>query len=658
MIRASLTAPILRLHDVLARSFLECRGILVSPCAAHNGYHSTRGVYRNAGKNQNFIFKAGRPGYLCSMAEHSRSGERVLRGIPVSSGVRRGKTLVLGKTTEAIPRHEISEAEIPQEIQRLQQALVETRHQLQEVQRKVSQAMGAKDARIFDAHLLVLDDPMLIDEVSRTIHEQKVNVEHAFHQVAEKYAATLGGLDDEYLRERAGDMRDVAARVLDNLLGRQNESDLRRIKEPCIIIGYDLTPSTTALMDKKMVLGFATDVGSKTSHTAILARSLQIPAIVGLHDASQHLQSGQYVLLDGYNGLLILNPTDQTLFEYGQLVRKQINLEERLRDIKDEPAVTLDNIRVTLSANVEQAADTEYVLACGAEGVGLFRTEYLFLNREVLPTEEEQYQEYRQVAAALKPQPVVIRTLDLGGDKFLSHLQMPQELNPFLGWRAIRFCLQERDIFRAQLRAILRAAAEGNVKMMYPMISGVEELNQANALLEEYKRELAAENVPFDANLEVGAMIEIPSAVLTADALAKRVKFFSIGTNDLVQYSLAVDRLNERIAHLYEPTHPAMVRLIKATVDAGHQHGIWVGVCGEMAGDPTLAPLLLGLGVDELSAAVSIVPQVKFLIRRLKMSDAKELAEFALNCESGAEILARSQALAKRIAPALFENQN
>jgi phosphotransferase system enzyme I (PtsI) len=378
--------------------------------------------------------------------------------------------------------------------------------------------------------------------------------------------------------------------------------------------------------------------------------------VVGLHDASRQLKSGQYVLLDGYNGLLVTNPTDQTLFEYGQLVRKQVNLQEKLRDIRDEIAITLDGVRITLSANIEQAGDAENVRACGAEGVGLFRTEYLYLNRETLPTEEEQFEAYRKVAAALKPHPVVIRTLDLGGDKFISHLWMPQELNPFLGWRAIRFCLQERDIFRAQLRAILRAAVEGNIKMMYPMISGLEELNQSNELLEECRRELKAENIPFGDPLDTGAMIEIPSAVLTADALAKRVKFFSIGTNDLIQYSLAVDRLNEKIAHLYEPTHPAMVRLIRATVEAGRRNSIWVGVCGEMAGDPALVPLLLGLGVDELSVAISVVPQIKFLIRRLKLADARDLAEFALNCESGPEILARSQALARRLAPSLFED--
>src|SRR5256885_14341300 len=592
------------------------------------------------------------------MSEHSRSGEKILRGIAVSGGVCRGKIVVLGKVRDTIPLREISEAEVAQEIQRFEHALLQTRQQVLEVQRKVNEAMGAQDASIFDAHLLVLEDPTLIDEVTRVIQEQKVNAAYAFRQVAEKYAATLSSMDDEYLRERAADLRDVTARVLDNLLGRTDETALHKLKESCIIISEDLSPSTTALLDKKMVLGFATDIGSKTSHTAIMARSLEIPAVVGLHDASKQLSTGQYVLLDGFNGLLVINPTDQTLFEYGQLVRKRVNLQEKLRDIRDESAITLDGVRITLSANVEQAADTEHVRACGAEGVGLFRTEYLFLNRETLPDEEEQYQAYRQVAVALKPDSVVVRTLDLGGDKFLSHLQVPQELNPFLGWRAIRFCRQERDIFRAQLRAILRAAVEGNIKMMYPMISGLDELHQANALVEQYKNELRTDGVPFNEALEIGAMIEIPSAVLTADALAKCVRFFSIGTNDLIQYTLAVDRMNERIAHLYEPAHPAMVRLIQATVEAGRRNGIWVGVCGEMAGDPALTALLLGLGVDELSVAMSAVPPIKYLIRRLRMSDARALAEFALNCVSASEILARSQALAQKIAPGLFENKN
>ncbi|MEW6306740.1 MAG: phosphoenolpyruvate--protein phosphotransferase [Verrucomicrobiota bacterium] len=591
------------------------------------------------------------------MPESAHKGERVYRGIPVSPGVCQGKLVVLGRNRNEITQRSLADYELAHEVQRLEQALIQTRHDILEVQKKISDSMGAHDALIFDAHLLVLEDPTLLDEVTRMINEQKVNVEYAYSQVAEKYAATLGAIDDEYLRERAADMRDVTARVMNHLMGRAEHNDLPKLKEPSIIISHDLAPSITAQLDKKMVRGFGTDIGSRTSHTAIMARSLQIPAVVGLHNASEILMAGEYALLDGYNGLIYIDPTDQTLFEYGQIVKKQRTLQENLRQLTDQPATTLDGVHVILSANLEQPQDAENVQLSGAEGVGLFRTEYLFINRDTLPGEEEQYQAYRGVAAALKPHPVVIRTLDLGGDKFLSHLQVPEEMNPFLGWRAIRFCLQEKEIFRAQLRAILRASAEGNVKMMYPMISGVDELDQANQLVEECRNELRAQNVPFDANMEIGAMIEIPSAALAATALARRVKFFSIGTNDLVQYSLAVDRMNERIAHLYEPTHPAILSLIKMTVDAAKKQGIWVGVCGEMAGDPAAVPLLLGLGVNELSVTSAAVPQIKFLIRRLKMAEAQALAEFALNCESPAEILSRSEALARSVAPSLFESQ-
>jgi phosphotransferase system enzyme I (PtsI) len=584
-------------------------------------------------------------------------GERTFRGIAVSAGVCRGKILVLGRGRPNITKRQLTESELAEEINRLEKALIQTRQEILEVQRRVSEGMGAHEGSIFDAHLLVLEDRTLLDEVIRVIQEERVNAEYAFHMVAERYATTLAAIEDDYLRERATDMRDVTVRVLNNLLGIESEVDLRNLKEPCIVISHDLTPSNTAQLDRRNVLGFATDVGSKTSHTAIMARSLRIPAVVGLKDLSGQLESGLYALLDGYNGNVVINPTDQTLFEYGQLGKHQESLQHKLQDILLKPAVTLDGHRVFLSANIEQAAAAAEVKSSGAEGVGLFRTEYLFINRDRWPAEETQYQAFRQAAAALKPLPLVIRTLDLGGDKYLAHLQMPDEINPFLGWRAIRFCLQERELFREHLRAILRASAEGNVKMMYPMISGLDELKQANALVEEYKAELRAEGIPFDENLEIGAMIETPSAVIVADSLAKRLKFFSIGTNDLIQYSLAVDRMNERIAHLYEPTHPAIVRLIKATVDAAHNHKIWVSVCGEMASDPVLAPLLLGLGVDELSAALPLVAPVKFLVRRLKLSEAKELAEFALSCESAAEILGRCQDLARQIAPSLFEDK-
>ncbi|HSU56867.1 MAG TPA: phosphoenolpyruvate--protein phosphotransferase [Candidatus Dormibacteraeota bacterium] len=590
------------------------------------------------------------------MAEALNSGEKTFKGIPVSSGVCRGKILVIGRTRPGISRRTLADGEINDEINRLEKALIHTRQQILEVQRKVSEKMGAQEGSIFDAHLLVLEDRTLLDEVVRVIQTERVNAEFAFHIVAERYAATLAAIDDDYLRERATDMRDVTTRVLNNLLGLEPEVDLRNLKEPCIIISHDLTPSNTAQLDKHHVLGFGTDVGSKTSHTAIMARSLRIPAVVGLKDVSSQLETGDYALLDGLNGVLIVNPTDQSLFEYGEITRHQDSLQEKLRDIITKPAVTLDGHRVLLSANIEQAADAREVVAAGGEGVGLFRTEYLFLNRERPPGEEQQFEAYHAAAEALKPASLVIRTLDLGGDKFISELAMPTELNPFLGWRAIRYCLQEPEMFREQLRAILRASIHGNVKMMYPMISGLEEVKQANEMVEQCKAELRAKGVAFDENIEIGAMIETPSAVIVADSLAKHLKFFSIGTNDLIQYSLAVDRMNEKIAYLYEPTHPAIVRLIKATVDAAHARNIPVSVCGEMASEPILAPLLLGLGVDELSAAPALVPPVKFLIRRLKLSEAQECAKFALGCESAAEILAHCQDLAQRIAPSLFED--
>ncbi|MGD0413258.1 MAG: phosphoenolpyruvate--protein phosphotransferase [Verrucomicrobiota bacterium] len=590
------------------------------------------------------------------MSDPLPTSERVYKGIAVSGGICRGKVLVLHQAAVEVPRYEVAESGLAGQVERLQQALVETRQQILEVQRQVSQALNAKDASIFDAHLLVLEDPTLIDSVTSLIYQKKINVEAAFHEFAEKYQETLRAINDAYLQERATDMRDVTSRILDNLMGRRAPRVAQPLPEPCILVAEDLPPSEVALLNRKNTLGFATDVGSKTSHSAIMARSLELPAVVGLQTASRMIQSGAAALLDGYGGLVIVNPSEQTLFEYGQMARQRVSLEEKLHELQFQPAVTLDGKSIVLSANIEQIGDLEAVKFHGAEGVGLFRTEYLFINRESLPAEEEQFQVYRRLAAELKPQPVIIRTLDLGGDKFLSHLKLPVEMNPFLGWRAIRFCLQEREIFRAQLRAILRASTEGNVKLMYPMISGLGELEQANALLEEYKAELRAQNIPFDANIQAGAMIEIPSAAVAADTLARRCQFFSLGTNDLIQYSLAVDRLNEKIAHLYEPTHPAVVRLIKWTVDAAHRAGIWCGLCGEMASDPALTPLLLGMGVDELSTAPSLVPQVKFLIRRLKMQDAQELADFALNCESGKEILDRSQALAKLAAPGLFAN--
>ncbi len=590
------------------------------------------------------------------MDDIGNTGERTLNGIAASRGVCRGKLFVLRpEVPPEIPRYAIAEEEFVDQQERLERALVTTRQQLHELKQKVGSAVGTDESRIFDAQLLVLEDPALLEEVKRMMVADRVNVEQSFTTVAQRFVDGFSKMEDPYMRERATDIRDVTRRVTQNLLSLDSPADLSEIQEPCILLAHDLTPSQTAVLDRRMILGFATDQGSATSHSAILARALNLPAVTGLQDATQRLHSGQYVLLDGFNGHVILHPTEQTLYEYGQLAERFEAIQERLTEIREQPAVTMDGQGVVLSANIEGPEESSEVLANGAEGVGLFRTEFLFLDRSRLPTEEEQYEAYRTLAETLAPAPVIIRTLDIGGDKMLTAREIPAEGNPFLGWRAIRICLQERDLFDAQLRAILRASVVGNIKMMYPMISAVDELDQANQIVEDCKAQLRAEGLPFQEDLEIGAMVEIPSAAATADALARRAKFLSIGTNDLIQYSLAVDRMNPKIAHLYQPTHPAVLRFIKMTIDAAHNEGIWVGVCGEMAGDPVMAPLLLGLGADELSVAPVMLPSVKFIIRRLKMHEARELAEFALDAEIASEIADRAQTLAESIAPELFE---
>ena len=598
---------------------------------------------------------AGQAGnHHARVAELNNLGERIYRGIGVSPGVVRGRIVVLdGGQTERPTRRRVEPAGLPAELDRLQSALAETRKQITAIQAEVAEEMGFSESAIFDAHLLVLEDQSLLDEVKKFMETERVNVEFAFFEVGDKYQRALGSVEDALLRERAADIRDVTTRVLDNLTGRKEE-DLSEYTEPYIIAAHDLTPSQTASLNRDLVQGFATDVGGKTSHTAIMAGSLSIPAVVGLKNACPQIETGDYVLLDGYNGVVVVNPTDQTLFEYGQLEKEQEDLAAKLTEIKDSPAITLDGHEIMLSANVEQISATAAVLECGACGVGLFRTEYLFLERKTLPDEEVQALSYTRVAQAIAPEPVIFRTLDIGADKIGHAIGESNEANPFLGWRAIRFCLERKDIFRTQLRALLRASAGGNVKIMYPMISGVEELDGANALLEECKSELRAEGVEFDADLEVGVMIEIPSAVLMAGALGTRSQFFSIGTNDLIQYTLAVDRLNEKVADLYDPTHPALLRLLQMTIDAGKANGIWTGLCGEMAGDPSAIPLLIGLGIDELSVAPPMLPQIKYLIRRLKYTEAQQLALQALQCESSVDVLVQSRAMVQRAAPGIF----
>ena len=581
--------------------------------------------------------------------------ELKLRGIPVSEGVSRGHVVVLNRHRIIPAKTNFQTLNQAAEEARFQAALDDTRQQILEVQKRLHDEIGAKQSLIFDAHLLVLEDPVVLEEVKRKIRKEKASSEYALYTASEKYAEALSAVEDSYLSERAADIRDVIQRVLENLTGQSKQVGLSDLTEPCIVVANDLAPSDTAMLDPEKVLGFITAAGSKTSHTAILARSLKIPAVLGLGKNIDELKSGQSILLDGFNGFVVISPSDQMLFEYGQLVKRQNSIETSLDKIRTEEAKTLDGHSIVLSANIERATDVQAVLKSGASGVGLFRTEFLFINRKDLPDEEEQFQAYKKVSESLTPEPVIIRTLDLGGDKLLSHVNVAAEMNPFLGWRAIRLCLQEKELFRTQLRAILRASAFGDLKIMYPMVSGIDELDEANKLLEECQKELKDKGQKFSEAIEIGVMIETPSAAMISDKLAKRVQFFSIGTNDLIQYSLAVDRLNEKISHLYEPTHPGILRLIKTTVDAGKTNGIWTGVCGEMASDLSMVPLLIGLGVGELSVTPSMVPRVKMLIRSINMSKAKELANLAIDIDSPKEIHRRAEELSMEAVPNFFK---
>jgi len=565
------------------------------------------------------------------------SSSTVISGIAASPGTAIGKAFLYHGEDLEIQRREISPQEIEKEISRLHQALEKTRKDLEMIRSKIAEEMGEDHAYIFDFHLLVLEDPLLIKETVEGIRKQTLNAEYILFKTLQKIEHIFANLDDTYYQERVSDVRDVGWRILQNLQGKPRLI-LAELKEEVIIIARDLHPSDTAQMRKDKVKGFATDVGGRTSHTAIIARALEIPAVVGLGEISHKVKTGDTVIIDGSRGKVIIRPDEKTVKHYIATQRQRVTFEEELRQLKDLPAVTLDGYRVRLAANIEFPEELNSVLEHGAEGIGLYRTEFLYLNRDKLPTEEEQYESYRLVVEKVAPCPVIIRTLDLGGDKFLSYLGLAPEINPFLGLRAIRLCLVRVDIFKTQLRAILRASVHGKLKIMYPLISAVEELRRANQILAEVKKELQQENIPFDQNLEVGAMIEVPSAALTADILAPEIDFFSIGTNDLIQYTLAVDRVNPRIAYLYDPLSPAVLRLLKTTVETAHRAGIWVGVCGEMAGDVLFTLILLGMEIDEFSMSAVSVPEIKKVIRSSTMKEAKELVEKVLKLPTAQEI--------------------
>src|SRR5213082_3000311 len=569
-------------------------------------------------------------------------------GIGVSPGIAFGNVHVVREDMDEVVRYQIAPSQVTDEIGRFEAGLIQTRMQILEMQERIAKSIGAKDAAIFDAHLLVVEDRTLIDEVLRKLRTDLCNVEWAFQEVATRYAETLSKIDDPYLRERALDIQDDTKRVIRNLQGKAPKAFLS-LSEPHILVAHNLTPSDTASMSRERVLGIATDLGSRTSHAAILARSLSIPAVLGLHDITAKVSTGQHILLDGNDGLLIVNPAPETLACYTEIESRRAKVVAQLKELRETTSTTRDGRHIVLSANIELPEDVDAVAANGAEGIGLYRTEFLYLNRKTLPAEEEQYETYRSVAEQVRPNPLIIRTFDLGGDKLAEGVaDVTDELNPFLGWRAIRFCLENIDIFKTQLRAILRASAVGNVKIMFPMISGLDELRRAIAVLEGCKEELRGSKINVSERVDVGAMIEIPSAAICASVLASNVDFFSIGTNDLIQYALAVDRVNEKIAHLYEPTHPAVLRLLKMIADAAHANRIWVGLCGEMAGDIALIPLLLGLGMDELSTAAILVPRVKRAVQSLAIPECRELVEETFKLNTGSEILERCLELADK----------
>jgi phosphotransferase system enzyme I (PtsI) len=581
------------------------------------------------------------------------SGDNALKeirfeGAGVSPGVARGQIHVVRDELDDVVHYRIGPSQVADEISRFEAALIQTRMQILEMQQRIAESIGAKDAAIFDAHLLVVEDRTLIDEVLRKLETDLCNVEWIFQEVATRYAETLNKIDDPYLRERALDIQDVTKRVIRNLQGKAPKTFLA-LDQPHILVAHNLTPSDTASMNRTKVLGIATDLGSRTSHAAILARSLNIPAVLGLHDITAKLETGQHVLLDGNDGCLIVDPAPDTLVHYAEIESRRAKVTARLKELRETTSTTRDGRHIVLSANIELPEEVDAVSANGAEGIGLYRTEFLYLNRPALPSEDEQYETYRKVAERVRPNPLIIRTFDLGGDKLApGAVDITDELNPFLGWRAIRFCLENVEIFKTQLRAILRASVVGNVKIMFPMISGLDELRRAIAILTECKEELRSARIDAAEKVEVGTMVEIPSAAICASVLAPEVDFFSIGTNDLIQYALAVDRVNEKIAHLYQPTHPAVLRLLKMIADAGHAHNIWVGVCGEMAGDIALVPLLLGLGVEELSTAAILVPRVKRAVQSLSISECRELVEETFKLNTASEILTRCLELANK----------
>ncbi|MGY4795265.1 phosphoenolpyruvate--protein phosphotransferase [Lysinibacillus fusiformis] len=559
-----------------------------------------------------------------------------LTGIAASDGIAIAKAyrfvqpdLTFAKTT--VP-------DIEAEQQRLTAALAKAEQELAVIQQQTLKKFSAEEAAIFEAHLLVVNDPELIGPINQKIADEAVNAEYALHEVSSMFVALFEGMDDEYMSARASDIKDVTNRILAHLLGVHipNPSN---INEQVIIVANDLTPSETAQLDRNYVLGFITDIGGRTSHSAIMARSLEIPAVVGAGTATTTIQNGDQLIVDGLAGQVLVNPTADVIADYQEKAQNYRAQQAEWSTLVNEQTVSKDGVHVELAANIGSPSDLDGILRHGAEGIGLYRTEFLYMGRENLPSEEEQFIAYKTVMEGMKGKPVVIRTLDIGGDKHLPYLPLQEEMNPFLGHRAIRLCLDQQELFRTQLRALLRASVYGNLKIMFPMIATIQEFREAKAILLEEEERLIAEGIAVGSSIEVGMMVEIPSTAVMADIFAKEVDFFSIGTNDLIQYTMAADRMNEKVAYLYQPYNPAILRLIQMVIKAAHQEQKWVGMCGEMAGDELAVPLLLGLGLDEFSMSATSILKTRALLKQLSVPEMQTLATEALQLATAEEVL-------------------
>jgi phosphotransferase system enzyme I (PtsI) len=563
--------------------------------------------------------------------------DKFIQGIGASPGIVVGKAYLVERSKVRLPQRQIASVQVEEEVKRFLSAIQESQNQLTEIKEKILDPEVRKHSFILDVHSMILNDEMLLQDTVDTIRKKKVNAEWALDLTLEKLDTAFKAIEDEYLRERNSDLHYVASRIFRNLLGKKHD-DIAKIKGKVIVVAHDLSPADTLQMNLEHVAGFITDIGGKVSHTAILSRSMGIPAVVGLEVATSLINGGDLLVIDGETGEVVINPTEEVSKPFLERKRRTRLIEREVLKYASLPAETRDGVRVRLQANIEMVEEISSSKMHGAEGIGLYRTEILYLNRKDLPTEEEHFRTYRRLLEGIYPATATVRTLDIGGDKFLPDYSKNNELNPALGLRAIRFSLKETEIFKTQLRGILRASVHGKLRILLPMISGIEEIRQAKTILEEVKKGLARAKIPFDEKMEIGAMIEIPSASDIADILAREVDFFSIGTNDLIQYALAVDRINEHVSYLYEPLHPAVLRIIRWVVQSGHQAGIPVAICGEMAAEPAYAIVLLGLGLDELSMNPVSIPKVKKVLRMSRFEESRSLVEQLFQFATASEI--------------------